>query len=93
MLTVTESAKQRLMEILGSTGSPLEGRGLRLNPADAIGLFGLSLGVIKPGDQVVEYKGLNLLLIPRELASPLEGAILDWKKTAEGVQFVLSGTD
>ena len=88
MLTVTESAKQRLKELLlASTNDP--DFGVRL-VTKVPGQTGLVLDREGVGDAVVEYEGAKVLLVGPEVAQLVAGATLDTEDTPEGTKFVIS---
>jgi Fe-S cluster assembly iron-binding protein IscA len=82
MLTVTERAKEELRQILTNTvDHPLAG--LRLTRRGP-GHFALIVDVEEPGDVVVKYEGLKVLLIEEKLVDNLEGITLDIEDTPDG---------
>jgi len=87
MVTVTESAKGLLKEILTAHSDDPE-MGVRLAP-DSQGQLGLVLGKEDLGDQVVEHQGSKVLLVASELAPALEEVTLDVEDTAEGPKLVV----
>ena len=88
MLTVTNNAKDKLMELLLVNTDDRE-IGLRLT-MELPGQFGLALDRGLPTDEVIEHEGLKLLLIEPELVGLLEGATLDAQDTPEGPKLVIS---
>jgi Fe-S cluster assembly iron-binding protein IscA len=88
MLTVTERAKDMLLETLVANTNDRE-IGLRLT-IRLPGQFGLALDRSSPADEVVEHEGLKLLLVEGELANKLEGYILDVEDTAGGKDFIVT---
>lgn len=82
MIAVTERAKDELCEILAAQGAN-EDEGLRLLP-DRSGKFALILDNELPGDQVVEYKGLKVLLVSIEYFSAFDEVTLDCRDGEEG---------
>ena len=88
MVTVTESAKQTLKEILTThSDDPEVGIRLSFNPP---GEFGVVLDREAEGDQVVEYDGAKALLVAPELAPVVDGVTLDIQDTPEGSKLVIS---
>jgi Fe-S cluster assembly iron-binding protein IscA len=82
MLAVTERAKQELKKILAThVDYPMAGLRLRRFESDR---FALSIDVEEPGDQVVKHEGVKVLLVEKELASALQGTIIDIEDTPEG---------
>ena len=75
MVSVTERAKEVLSEILIASGAGQD-EGLRLMPRPD-GIFVLTLDAELPGDQVVEYEGLKVLLIGIEYLRMLDGKTID----------------
>jgi len=87
MLTVTESAKEKLMEtLLANTDDREAGLRLTMKPP---GQLGLVLDRESPGDSVVEHEGLKLLLVEPELVELLEGAILEVQDTPDGPRLTI----
>lgn len=87
MLTVTESAKGLLREILNSNSDdPEMGLRLVLGPEKQMKMV---LGEVEPGDQVVEYQGTKVLLVASELAPLFEEITLDVEDTADGPKLVV----
>ena len=87
MLTVTEAAKDKLMEtLLANTDDREIGLRLSMKPP---GQLGLVLDKGSPADKVIEHEGLKLLLVEPELVGLLEGATLDVQDTPEGPKLVL----
>jgi len=87
MLTVTESAKGLLKEILTAhSDDPEMGVRLLLNSP---GQLGLVLGEEEPGDQVVEHQGSKVLLVSSDLAMALEEITLDVSDTDDGPKLIV----
>ena len=82
MVTVTESAKGLLKEILTAHSDDPK-MGVRL-ASDPQGQLGIVLGKEEPGDLVVEYQGVKALLVASELAPALEEVTLDVEDTDDG---------
>ncbi len=87
MVTVTESAKGLLKEILTAHSDDPE-MGVRL-ASDPQGQLGLVLDKEEPGDQVVEHQGVKALLVASELAPALEEVTLDVQDTEDGPKLVV----
>lgn len=87
MISVTEDAKRVLKTILIAVeADPNEG--LRLLPSSD-DVFVLALGTELPGDQVVEYEGVKVLLVGIEYLRLLNGKTVDCLETEdEDVLFV-----
>ena len=82
MLTVTEAAKDKLMEtLLANTDDREAGLRLTMKPP---GQLGLVLDRELPDDSVVEHEGLKLLLVEHEVAELLQEATLDVQDTPDG---------
>ena len=82
MLTVTEAAKDKLMEtLLANTDDREAGLRLTMKPPGQLGLV-LDRGL--PTDEVVEHEGLKLLLVEPELVELLEEATLDVQDAPDG---------
>ena len=88
MLTVTESAKQQLRELLLSHSDDPE-VGVRLTMGGP-GQIGLTLDREKLDDHVVEYEGSKVLLFGPEVVNLVAEATLDTHDTPEGVRLVIS---
>ena len=87
MLTVTDNAKDKLMETLLLNTDDRE-IGLRLSMKSP-GQLGLVLDKGLPTDEVVEHEGLKVLLVEPELVELLEGATFDVQDTPEGSKLVV----
>lgn len=86
MLTVSESAKRRLKDILvAHSDDPRLGVRLVL---EMPGQLGLALGVEELGDQVVEHEGSKVLLVASGLEPVVEGVTLDVENTSDGTKLV-----
>ena len=88
MLTVTESARQKLKEALvANTDDP--DMSLRL-VANLPGHFEFVMDKETEDDQVVEHDGRKILLVDSELDHALEGMTIDYEENAEGRHLVMS---
>lgn len=88
MLTVTEAAKDKLMEtLLASTDDQEIGLRLSMKPP---GQLGLVLDRESPADNVIEHEGLKLLLVEPELVELLQEATLDVQDTPGGPKLTIS---
>ena len=87
MLKVTNDAKQELNRILLSTVDMPQAR-LRLFPREE-GELGLGIDIEMPGDELVEFEGSAVLVVEKNLASNLDGVILDVDNTADGAELVI----
>ena len=91
MLTVTESAKELLKDMLAPhTDDPEMGLRLVLEPS---GQGGLAVGREAEGDQVVEHDGFKVLLVGHELAPIVDRITIDVKDTEDGPKLVISKQD
>jgi Fe-S cluster assembly iron-binding protein IscA len=87
MLTVTESAKELLKEVLvDNSNDPEIALRLKFEPPSE---FGVVLGREEEGDQVIEHEETKVLLVAPELAQQVEGVTLDVQGTGEGAQLVM----
>ncbi len=86
MITVTESARQELKNILSANVDNPEAR-LRLT-TDSQGQLGLNIDIERPGDQVVEHEDSRVLVVEETLATSLEGVTLEAHDTSEGPKLV-----
>jgi Fe-S cluster assembly iron-binding protein IscA len=88
MINITERAKQELGKILAKKVDWPEAR-LRLMDRGQ-GKLGLGVDIEAPGDHIVEYEGIKVLIVEPELATSLEGVTLDVDDTPEGAELVIS---
>jgi len=88
MIHVTERAKQEMKELLASKVDWPEAR-LRLIDRGQ-GKLGLGIDIESPGDKIVEYDGIRLLVVEPGLADSVVGITLDVDDTPEGAQLVIS---
>jgi len=88
MLTVTESAKQLLWEMLMANSNNPDA-GVRLN-IDSTGRLSLVLSKQGYGDHIVEYEEEKVLLVAPEVASIVSNVTLDTKDTPNGPKLVVS---
>ena len=82
MLTITESAKQLLKEIL-ETHSDDPNKVIRL-VLESPGQLGLALGTERKDDQVIEHEEAKVLVVSKELMPAVEGVTLDVEDTENG---------
>ncbi len=87
MITVTDSAKEHLKNILLAHSDDLD-FSLRLvaKPAGRLG-FVLESEAKEDG-QVIEHEGAKVLVVSSELMSVVEGMTLDIQDTAEGPKLI-----
>jgi Fe-S cluster assembly iron-binding protein IscA len=83
MVTVTERAKERLLEQKRDANLKSEAVSLRVAAA-ATGQWMLVADHAREDDQVVEYRGSTVLLVDPVAQSALEGVRVDCAQTAEG---------
>ena len=88
MVNVTERAKQELKILLSRKVDFPKAR-LRLMDRGK-GILGLGVDVEAPGDQIVEYEGIKVLIVEPGLATNLKGVTLDVDDTLEGAKLVIS---
>jgi len=88
MIHITERAKKQLKELLASKVDWPEAR-LRLMDRGE-GKLGLGIDIESPGDRIVEYDGIKLLVVEPGLADSITGITLDVDDTPEGAQLVIS---
>lgn len=84
MINVTKSAKQALRRLLHAHMDMPQGR-LRLMDRGH-GKLGLGIDIEMPGDRLVKYEGITVLVVEPELAQNLKGVTLD----AEGAELIIS---
>ena len=87
MINVTERAKQELKRLLYQKVDWPEAR-LRLMDRGQ-GILGLGLDIELPGDQIVEYHGIEVLNVEPELAAKIKGITLDVDDTPQGAELVI----
>ena len=89
MLSVTEGACRELKRMLSDK---VDWPGARLRLVDrGQGNIGLGIDIETPGDHVVEYEGIRVLVIEPELATNLTGIALDVDETPTGNELVITG--
>lgn len=88
MITVTDSAKAELKNILQENSSELD-EGLRLI-VNRPGNFALMLDRKQENDNVVEHEGLNIILYQKEMENVLDDIIIDCRFTENGRMLVIS---
>ena len=81
MLTVTESARKALKNMLDSAEAQPE-QSLRL--VEEQGNYGLTLDTKREDDQVVEHEGATVLLVGADVKTQLESVVLDLQDTPGG---------
>jgi Fe-S cluster assembly iron-binding protein IscA len=90
ILTVTPLAAEKLKEaIRNKTTDPEFGFRLVASPLKPNQLK-MTLDREKEGDQVVESEGVKILILSPEIASALEGMVMDYQETPEGAGFSIS---
>jgi Fe-S cluster assembly iron-binding protein IscA len=88
MINVTEQAKRELRRLL-YVKVDWPGARLRLMNRSQ-GKLGLGIDIEAPGDYIVEYEGVKVLVVEPELAKNLQGITLDVDDTPEGAELVIS---
>ena len=89
MLTVTESAKRNLKEILlATTNDSKVGLRLSMKPRGQLGLM-LVLDKETPGDYVVKHEGLKVLLVKEELLPLVDGVTIGIQDTPDGSRLTI----
>ena len=83
MVTVTDRAKERLLEQKHAARIDEAKMGLRVS-ADSTGQWMLIADLARDDDQVVEHNGSTVLLIDPVAQSVLEGTQVDCVATADG---------
>jgi hypothetical protein len=83
VITVTETAKKELKEILVTAGAGPD-EGLRLLPTET-DKYVLSLDTEMSADQVVDYEGYKVLLVGIEYYRLLDGKTVDCLDTKDGL--------
>ena len=91
MLTVTSNAKEKFKEILQERDTD-PGVSIRIiSSSSKPNSFDLVFDKEKEGDQVVESEeGINILLIGANVASALEGKVIDYREKPQGEGFTIS---
>ena len=91
MVTVTESAKEELRRVL-ETNSLEPGKYLRLATPpvwEGEGDFGIVIDDMGTHDHVVDFEGVQVLLVDRALDDHLSDAVFDFKESPSGPRFTL----
>jgi Fe-S cluster assembly iron-binding protein IscA len=88
MINITERAKQELSRLLARK---VDWPGARLRLLNrGQGKLGLGVDIEAPGDYIVEYQGISILIVEPGLAENLHRITLDVDDTPEGVELVIS---
>jgi Fe-S cluster assembly iron-binding protein IscA len=88
MINITERAKQELSRLLARK---VDWPGARLRLLNrGQGKLGLGVDIEAPGDYIVEYQGISILIVEPGLAENLHRVTLDVDDTPEGVELVIS---
>lgn len=91
MLTVTETAKEKLREALQAKIREAEMTFRIMITSAAPKRFEIGLDTEREGDQVVENdEGVKVLLIGANLAEELEGMVFDYREVPQGARFTIS---
>jgi Fe-S cluster assembly iron-binding protein IscA len=88
MLTVTESAKQLLWEMLIANSTEPD-MGVRLN-IETTGQLSLILDKEGYGDDIIEHSGEKILMMTPEVASLVDNITIDTKDTPSGPKLSIS---
>ena len=91
MLTVTEKAKQELKKILLARSNDTN-KSLRIQfkePAQV----SLVVDEEREEDQVIQLKGMNVLLIGKDIAPIFDGVVLDVREDQTGSKLVVTKSD
>jgi Fe-S cluster assembly iron-binding protein IscA len=89
MINITERAKQELSRLLARK---VDWPGARLRLLNrGQGKLGLGVDIEAPGDYIVEYQGISILIVEPGRAENLHRVTLDVDDTPEGVELVISG--
>ena len=87
MIEITDRAKAELKKLLLDK---VDWPGARLRLLDrGEGRLGLGIDIESETDCVVEYEGDVLMVVEDELASRIDGIMLDVENTDEGVELVI----
>ena len=87
MINITDKAKKKLKRILEDS---VDWPGARLRLIDrGQGKLGLGVDIEAPGDKVVQYDGLPVLIVAPNLAANLKKVTLDAEDTADGSELVI----
>jgi Fe-S cluster assembly iron-binding protein IscA len=91
MVTVTPQAAGKLMEQLQAAETE-PGTSFRLvnSPSEAGSRLQLVLDQEKKGDQVVESKGVKVLLLDPEVTELLDGQTISFEETSQGGGFKIA---
>lgn len=87
MINVTERAKRELKRLLSQKVDWSYAR-LRLMDRGE-GILGLGIDIDLPGDHVVEYQGMKVLVIEPALAKKVKGITLDIDDTQDGLELII----
>jgi len=91
MLTVTEKAKQELKKMLLESRNDTD-KSLRIEfkePAQV----SLVVDEEREEDQVIQLKGMNVLLIGKDIAPIFDGVVLDVREDPNGSKLVVRRSD
>jgi Fe-S cluster assembly iron-binding protein IscA len=87
MVNITENARKELKKILLDNVDMPQAR-LRLVNREE-GELGLGIDIEMPGDELVEYEGMPVLVVEKGLADNLNGVTIDVDNTPEGAELVI----
>jgi len=88
MLTITVAAKEYLVALKTKANLTHRDMGLRI-VGGPHGQLGLLPDVQRADDHVIEHAGTKALLVGREAVTPLAGAVIDARRTRDGVGLVV----
>ena len=88
MLTITESARDELKNILEKNSNE-EDEGLRLI-VNQPGSFALMLDKEQNNDEVIEHNGVKILLYQKDMSPILDNIVLDCQYTESGRMLIIS---
>jgi Fe-S cluster assembly iron-binding protein IscA len=87
VIEISDRAKAELKKLLLAK---VDWPGARLRLLDRGGdRLGLGIDIASEGDRVVEYEGDVLMVVEEDLASRIDGIMIDVNDTAEGAGFVI----
>ena len=91
MVTVTSTAKEKFKEMLQERDTD-PGVSIRIiSSFSKPNMFDLVFDKEKEGDQVVESEeGINILLISPEVAHLLDGKVIGYRESSQGIDFTIS---
>ena len=90
MVTLTESASRKLVELLAQQPEPVAGLRLSVHQGGCSGYqYGMSFAeTAQPGDWVGEFGGVKVFVDPQS-ATVLQGVEVDWVETLQNTGFAI----